>query len=61
MPATLTPDEIKALMSAIQDGKVNTERTRLAASNSSSFFRTAALMRSMPSLPRNSSSERSEK
>jgi flagellar motor switch protein FliM len=25
MPATLTPDEIKALMSAIQDGKVNTE------------------------------------
>src|SRR5512147_3277099 len=25
MPATLTPDEIKALMSAIQDGKVSTE------------------------------------
>jgi flagellar motor switch protein FliM len=25
MPATLTPDEIKALMSAIQDGRVNTE------------------------------------
>jgi flagellar motor switch protein FliM len=25
MPATLTPDEIKALMSAIQDGRVNTD------------------------------------
>ena len=25
MPATLTPDEIKALMSAIQDGRVATE------------------------------------
>src|SRR5512141_2348673 len=25
MPATLTPDEIKALMSAIQDGKVSTD------------------------------------
>ena len=28
MPATLTPDEIKALMSAIQDGKVSTETER---------------------------------
>jgi flagellar motor switch protein FliM len=28
MPATLTPEEIKALMSAIQDGKVSTEEER---------------------------------
>ncbi len=28
MPATLTPDEIKALMSAIQDGRVSTESDR---------------------------------
>src|SRR5512137_573662 len=30
MAATLTPDEIKALMSAIQDGRVNTESTAKA-------------------------------
>ena len=28
MPATLTPEEIKALMSAIQDGRVDTETAR---------------------------------
>jgi flagellar motor switch protein FliM len=32
MPATLTPDEIKALMSAIQDGKVSTETERVQRS-----------------------------
>jgi flagellar motor switch protein FliM len=31
MAATLTPEEIKALMSAIQDGRVNTETTAKAA------------------------------
>lgn len=31
MAATLTPEEIKALMSAIQDGRVNTESTAKAA------------------------------
>jgi flagellar motor switch protein FliM len=30
MPATLTPEEIKALMSAIQDGRVNTEAAQEA-------------------------------
>jgi flagellar motor switch protein FliM len=32
VPATLTPDEIKALMSAIQDGKVSTETERVQRS-----------------------------